>query len=163
MKSQLCKKLMQEKNLKNGEQLQHYFMKQIEDYLLTKGRRSVAWGEAIRGGVSDSMIIISWRGKAAGIKAAKRGNEVIMAPRFSCYFDYPESIRDKKQAWWMTYTSVKKVRRFTPESKQLSWAQNQKIIGAEGTLWTEYVTTEQELWHQLMTRLIALGQVLNKQ
>lgn len=161
MQSEFCKKLMKEKNLKNGEELQHYFMKQMEDYLLTKGRRSIAWGEAVRGGISDSMIIMSWRGKGAGIKAAKRGNEVIMAPRFTCYFDYPQSIKDKKHVWWMTYTPLKKVERFNPSSNCITKAQNAKILGGEATLWTEYVTNEKELWHQLLPRLAAFGEVLS--
>ncbi len=152
--------LMKEKKMKNYEQLQHYFMKQLEDYLLKKGRRVIMWGEAVRGGIGDSTIIMSWRGKAAGIKAAKKGNEVIMAPRFTCYFDYPQSLQDRKAAWWMTYSSYRKVAGFNPQSTLLSKNQNQKIIGAEATLWTEYVTDEAQIWHQIMPRLKAFSNAL---
>jgi len=161
MKSEFCNRLMKEKGLKNGEQLQHYFMKRLEDYLLTKGRRSIMWGEAIRGGINDSTIVMSWRGKGAGIKAAKHGNSVIMAPRFSCYFDYPQSRREKKSAWWMTYLTPQKVERFSPRVKSLSLSKNEKILGGEGTLWTEFVTNEKELWHQLTPRIAALGNALS--
>ncbi len=160
--NELCKKLMKEKNIKNYEVLQHYFMRQIEDYLAAKGRRCIAWGEAIRGSVNDSLIIMSWRGKGAGIKAAKRGNEAVMASRFYCYFDYPQSAKDKKAAWWMTYTSAKKVAKFKPESKLLNTEQNKKIIGAEATLWTEYVSTERQLWHQLLPRLQKFSEAISK-
>lgn len=156
-KSAVVSALMKKEKLKNYEEVQHYFMKKIEDYLATKNKRCIMWGEALRGGVSDSTIIMSWRGKGAGIKAAKQGKQVIMAPRFSCYFDYPQSIKDKKHAWWMTYTPVKAVARFTPSSKSLSAAENKNILGGEATLWTEYVTNEKELWHQLMPRLRVLG------
>jgi hexosaminidase len=152
--------LIREKNLKNYEEVQHYFMKTLEDYLLTKGKRSIMWGEAIRGGINGSTLVMSWRGKGAGIKAAKHGNSVIMSPRFTCYFDYPQSRSIKKHAWWMTYTPVEKVSRFNPQSKFLSDAQNKNIIGGEATLWTEYVTNEKELWHQLMPRLKAFGKSL---
>ena len=106
------------------------------------------------------MLIMSWRGKGAGIKAAKKGNQVIMAPRFSCYFDYPQTLSDKKSAWWMTYTPLQKVARFHPNSKLLTPAQNQNIIGGEATLWTEYITTEQQLWHQLSPRISAFSKTL---
>ena len=82
---------------------------------------------------------------------------------FTCYFDYPQSQKEKKHAWWMTYTPVKKVSSFNPESKFLSAQQNKNIIGGEATLWTEYVTNEKELWHQLMPRLKALGESFKKQ
>lgn len=31
---------------------------------------------------------MSWRGTEGGIRAARRGNEVVMAPTTHCYFDY---------------------------------------------------------------------------
>lgn len=158
--SVVVKKLMQREHLKNHEQVQHYFMKTMEQYLLAKGKRSMGWGEVTRGGVSDSMIIMSWRGKFAGIKAAKQGNDVVMASRFYCYFDYPQTWKEKKGAWWMTRTTVKKVSNFNPKSLQLSKARNKKIIGAEATLWTEYVSTEKQLWHQLQPRLKAFSNAL---
>lgn len=152
-KNDAVKALMKREQLRNYEQVQHYFMKTMEDYLLAKGKRSIGWGEVTRGGLSDSMLVMSWRGKFAGIKAAKNGNEVIMAPRFSCYFDYPQTWKEKKPAWWMTRLTAKKVARFKPNSQLLSKMQNEKIIGAEATLWTEYVPDEKRLWHQLMPRL----------
>lgn len=152
-KSDFVHGLMKEKNLKNHEQVQAYFMHELERYVSSKGRRVIMWGEALRGGVSDSTIIMSWLDKSAGIRAAKQGREVIMAPRFYCYFDYPHNIKEKKAAWWMTYLPVKKVARFNPKSKRLNVQQNAKIIGAEATLWTEYISLEKQLWHQLMPRL----------
>ena len=62
----------------------------------------------------------------------------------------------------MTYTSQKKVAHFNPLSLELSAKQNQNIIGGESTLWTEYVTNEAELWHQLMPRLKAFGDALQR-
>ncbi|MBK8659919.1 MAG: family 20 glycosylhydrolase [Bacteroidetes bacterium] len=155
--------LMQKEKLNSYESVQHYIMSRIESYLQTKGRRCIMWGEALRGGVSDSTIIMSWRGRGAGIQAARKGLQVIMAPRFTCYFDYPATIQDKKPAWWMTYTPIKKVERFNPRCRVLNAQQNQNILGGEATLWTEYVNTEQQLWHQLLPRLEALGKALCKQ
>ncbi len=150
-------KIKAQQGYKDFEGVQHYFMKTIEAYLNSKGRRCIMWGEALRGGVSDSTIIMSWRGRGAGIKAAKQGRQVIMAPRFTCYFDYPQTIKDKKPAWWMTYIPYKKVLKFNPQVKSLSKEQNALIMGGECTLWTEYITNEAELWRQLMPRLRAFG------
>jgi hexosaminidase len=62
----------------------------------------------------------------------------------------------------MTYTSAQKVARFNPYSKLLNADQNKRIIGAEATLWTEYVSTEQQLWHQLLPRLQKFSEALSK-
>jgi hexosaminidase len=154
------KALMQSEQLRNYEQVQHYFMKTMESYLLTKGKNCIGWGEVTRGGLSDSMVVMNWRGKLAGVKAARKGKRVIMASRFSCYFDYPQTWKEKKAAWWMTRITQKKVSRFQPYSPLLSKTKYKNIIGAQATLWTEYVPNEKQLWHQLQPRLTEFGKVL---
>ncbi len=156
--SPLVQKLKAAKKLANEEEVQHYFMKQMEDYLSTKGKRAIGWGEIVRGGLSSSTIVMSWMGKTAGIKAAQNGNNVIMAPRLFCYFDYPQSKEDKKSAWWMAYLPVKKVYSFSPATG--SSKLDSKVLGGEATLWTEYVTNENRLWHQLKPRIAAMGEAL---
>lgn len=151
--------LMKEKNLANEEEVQHYFMKTMEDYLATKGRKSIGWGEVIRGGMNDSIAVMSWLDKSAGIKAAGAGHEVIMTPRFFCYFDYPQSTADKKHAWWMVYLPLKKVYKFNP-ANGVDAAQQNLILGGQANVWTEYITTGPELQHQVYPRIAAMAEAL---
>lgn len=146
--------------LKNYEQVQHRFMNELTAHLKSKGKSVIGWGEVIRGGLSDSLTVMSWRGKFVGIKAAKKGHQVIMASRFSCYFDYPQTWKEKKSAWWMTRTPLRKVYHYTPQAKCLTRQQNKFIIGGEGTLWTEYVNDEKQLFHQLKPCICALSEAL---
>ncbi len=152
------KQLKEQNDLTSYEQVQHYFMQELTSHLRTKGKAVIGWGEVVRGGMSDSLIVMSWRGKHAGIIAAKKGHPVIMASRFSCYFDYPQSWKEKKSAWWMTRTTLRKVYRYTPTAKTLTKEQNKQVMGGEGTLWTEYVATEAQLFHQLKPRVSALSE-----
>ena len=55
---------------------------------------------------------------------------------------------------------LKKVYAFDPMPKGLSVANSMHILGGEATLWTEYVTTEEQALHQLMPRLAALSEAL---
>lgn len=151
--------VIQRHQLKNEEELQHYFMHRIESYLNKKGRTAIGWGEVVKGGLSDSMVVMSWMDKSAGIKAAKHGNKVIMAPRGYCYFDYPQK-GDKAKAIWMLPLPLKKVYAFSPYSGRLNDRENALIIGGEATLWTEYVKTEEQALHQLMPRLAAIAEAL---
>jgi hexosaminidase len=157
--SPIAQAVMKQNNLKNEEELQHYFMHRVENYLAKKGRRAIGWGEVVKGGLSDSIVVMSWLDKSAGIKAAKRGNDVIMAPRGYCYFDYPQK-GDKLKAFWMLPLPLKKVYSFNPKPKGQSEKQSAHIIGGEATLWTEYVMTEEQVLHQLMPRLAALSEAL---
>jgi len=153
--------LLQKHSLKDAEELQSYFLKQIETFIQSKGKRAVVWGEALKGGLSKDMILISWRGRRAGNKAARLGNQVIMSPRQYCYFDYPFSRKGKKPQLYMPILSEKKVAKFHPHSKRLSADENKNIIGAQVALWTEHIDTEEKLWLQLMSRLRVFSKVMN--
>ncbi|HWB63586.1 MAG TPA: beta-N-acetylhexosaminidase, partial [Chitinophagales bacterium] len=153
--SPVAQALMKKEALKDEEELQHYFMKKMMDYLATKGKRCIGWGEIVKGGLSDSVIVMSWLDKKAGVAAAQKGFNVIMTPRFYCYFDYPQSIKDKKQAWWMVYLPIKKVYQFNPVVKSLAPDRQKLIMGGQANVWTEYIPTEKQLWRQVMPRLAA--------
>lgn len=154
--------LLRKYGLKNAEELQSHFMQQIESYINSKGRRCMVWGEVVKGGLSQDMIVMSWRGKGAGIKAARLGNIVIMTPRQYCYFDYPMTRKGKKPSWWMPILPEKKVAQFEPYSKQLNAEENKLIIGAQVALWTEKIDSEEKLWHQLMSRLRVFSAVMSE-
>ena len=157
--STVAQNVIQQNNLKDEEELQHYFMHRVEKYLNKKGKRAIGWGEVVKGGLSDSIVVMTWLSKAAGIKAAKHGNDVIMAPRGYCYFDYPQE-GDAPKAFWMLPLPLKKVYAFNPIPRSLIGPASKHIMGGEATLWTEYVTTEAQAQHQLMPRLAALSEAL---
>jgi hexosaminidase len=157
--SDVAQALIKKENLKGEEELQHYVLKQMEDYLATKGKTVIGWGEIVRGGLSDSVIVMSWIDKNAGVKAVKNGNRVIMTPRFFCYFDYPATIKDKKGAWYMTYLPVKKVYSFTPLTKAIE-TKSYLVLGGQANVWTEHIKTPQQLQHQIMPRLAAMAEAL---
>lgn len=141
-------------------QVQQHFIQDIEGYLHTKGRRAIGWGEVTRSALSDSMVVMSWRGKIAGARALRQGNEVIMASRFRCYLDYPQNRKESKAAWWMTYTPLKKVYHFNLETALVLKQKNKRILGAECTVWTEYIPDENRLWHQFSPRIYAFGEAV---
>ena len=157
--SDIAQALIKKENLNGEEELQHYVLKQMEDYLATKGKTVIGWGEIARGGLSDSVIVMSWIDKSAGVKAVKNGNRVIMTPRFFCYFDYPATIKDKKGAWYMTYLPVKKVYSFTPLTKAIK-EKSYLVLGGQANVWTEHIKTPQQLQHQIMPRLAAMAEAL---
>lgn len=157
--SPIAQAVMKQNNLKDEEELQHYFMHRVEKYLNKKGKLAIGWGEVVKGGLSDSLVVMSWLSKGAGIKAAKHGNDVIMAPRGYCYFDYPQK-GDVAKAFWMLPLPISKVYKFNPVPKSLNSVAAKHIMGGEATLWTEYVSTEAQAWHQLLPRLAAMSEAL---
>ena len=50
--------------------------------------RLVGWDEILEGGLAPDATVMSWRGEAGGIQAAREGHDVIMTPNSHVYLDY---------------------------------------------------------------------------
>ena len=83
-----CRMKMKELGLDDAHDLQAYFIKRIEKFVNSKGKRIIGWDEIMEGGLAPNATVMSWRGVEGGIAAAKQGNDVIMTPTSHCYFDY---------------------------------------------------------------------------
>ena len=51
-------------------QLQTYFMSELEKEINAHGRRMLGWDEVLEGGLTPNSTIMSWRGIQGGIEAA---------------------------------------------------------------------------------------------
>lgn len=75
---------------KDGYTAEHYLQGYVTDrigkYLAERGRRIIGWDEILEGQAPSDAIVMSWRGSAGGIKAAKLGHDVIMTPQFAFLF-----------------------------------------------------------------------------
>ena len=79
---------MKEEGLTEVGQLQGYQVRRVEKYLNAKGRHIIGWDEILESGTTPTATVMSWRGPKGGVKAAKMGNKVVMAPNNYFYLDY---------------------------------------------------------------------------
>ena len=154
-----CQQRIKENNLKNEAELQSYVNSRIEEHLKKNGRKLIGWDEILEGGVSQDATIMSWRGTEGGIAAAKKGNYVIMTPGSHCYLDYRQTT-DRKDELDSNgaYVPLRKSYSFNPYD-QLSKDEEKYILGVQGNLWTEYVTTPMQLQYKALPRLGAIAEV----
>ncbi|RYZ51710.1 MAG: beta-N-acetylhexosaminidase, partial [Chitinophagaceae bacterium] len=75
-----CQARMKKERLKNEEELQSYFIRRMEKIINAKERKMIGWDEILEGGLAPSATVMSWRGEAGGIEAAKMGHNVVMTP-----------------------------------------------------------------------------------
>lgn len=156
-----CQQRIKDEGLKDESELQSYFIKRIESYLNTKGRKIIGWDEILEGGVSKTATVMSWRGTKGGIEAAKLGNDVIMTPSDYYYLDHfqtADPVKNKEPLAIGGYTSLKKSYSFDPFD-QLTDYESQFIKGIQCNLWTEYIPDYKQAQHMLLPRLAALSEV----
>lgn len=154
-----CKARMKAERLKRPRQLQNYATARVEKFLNAHGRRLIGWDEILEGDVTPTATIMSWRGAKGGIKAAKQGNYVIMAPTTNCYLDYYQTRDTAGEPLSIGgYLPVEKVYALDPY-EQLTPEEQGYILGVQANLWTEYIATWPHAQYMLLPRLSALAEV----
>ena len=143
------------------DRLQGYFMKRVEKYLNSKGRKAIGWDELLDCDVNPSTTIMSWRGVEGGQVASQKGHDVIMVPTAWFYFDYYQTSEDdwSKPLLIGGYVPLEKVYSFEPAPETLTAEQKSHVIGLQANLWTEYVYAEELAQYQVLPRMGALSEV----
>ncbi len=157
-----CQRRIKELGLENEHQLQSYFMERVERWLNERGRSIIGWDEILKGGISKSATVMSWRGTKGGIAAAKLGNNVIMAPNTYCYIDYYQTsdpqVNGEPLGGGRKPVTLRKAYSLDPY-QGLDKHQQSFIKGVQMNLWTEYVATFDHAQHMILPRIAALAEI----
>ncbi len=158
-RSAFCQQLIKEKNLKDEHGLQSYFISTIEKYINSKGRSIIGWDEILEGGLAPNATVMSWRGEAGGIAAAKQHHNVIMTPGKYCYFDHAQT-KNGDSITIGGYLPFDTVYSYEPIPKDLNADEAKYVLGAQGNVWTEYIGNMSKLEYMIFPRMSALSEVL---
>lgn len=147
--------------LKDENALQSWFIAQMDAFLRKNGRRLIGWDEILEGGaLPASATVMSWRGMAGGIEAAKSNHDVVMAPGSHTYLDHYQSLNKGAEPLAIGgYLPIDTVYAFEPVPASLTPAEATHILGTQAQLWTEYIRTPKELEYMAFPRLSALAEV----
>jgi beta-L-N-acetylhexosaminidase len=134
-------------------QLQTYFMSELEKEINAHGRRMLGWDEVLEGGLTPNSTIVSWRGIQGGIEAARQHHDVIMTPIQRLYFSNPR-INKMTGFEWMN-----RVYNFEPVPAELTDAEKKFVIGTQGCIWTEWTADSTKMEWQILPRMAALSEI----
>lgn len=155
-----CQALIQEKELGDEHGLQSYFIRRIEQFVNSRGRKIIGWDEILEGGLAPNAAVMSWRGTEGGIAAAKAGHYAVMTPGSHCYFDHYQGDPAFEPHAIGGYTTVQKVYSYEPVPAELDSAEARFILGAQGNIWTEYILDADHVEYMALPRMSALSEVL---
>lgn len=144
-----CQAKMKKDGLKDAHELQSSFIKRIEKYVNSKGRRIIGWDEILEGGLAPNATVMSWRGISGGIAAAKSGHQVVMSPTSHCYFDYGYDA-----------ISTQHVYGWDPVPDELVGKERSLVIGGQCNVWTEWIPTVERYDRMVWPRAFAMAEVL---
>jgi hexosaminidase len=159
-KSATAQAIIKREGLKDEDQLQSYFMRRIEKFVTSKGKRMIGWDEILQGGLAPNAIVMSWRGERGGVEAVRQKHQAIMSPTDYCYLDYNQGDAKREPRGIGGFLPLEKVYSYDPIPKDLKIEEEKYILGGQANVWTEYIPTSEHLEYMVFPRLLALSEAV---
>lgn len=153
-----CQALIKKLGLKDEFELQSWFISEVEKYINSKGREIIGWDEILQGGLAPYAKVMSWLGEEGGIKAAQQHHEVVMAPYPKYYLDYWQADPDSEPLAMGGPTTLRTMYEYEPVPEVLTPEESKYIIGVEGCVWTEYMSTPDRVEYMAYPRMCAIAE-----
>ncbi|MCM1021266.1 MAG: beta-N-acetylhexosaminidase [Muribaculum sp.] len=143
-----CARRMKEYDMDSADELQAWFVRQMELFFRNNNRTLIGWDEITYDGLGAETAIMWWTAGTPEVvaEATRQGKHVTCTPTSCMYFDYPQ-----------TDAEVAKILSLNPRER-LSSKQQKLINGLQGNVWTEYIPTTTRIQTQIFPRMIALSE-----
>jgi hexosaminidase len=156
--SKLIQNQIKSLGLKDEHELQSWFIRRIEKIVNARSRQIIGWDEILEGGLAPNAAVMSWRGEAGGIEAAKQKHYVVMSPGSPLYFDHYQSQDPGEPLAIGGLNTLEKVYSYFPLPPSLNNEEKKYILGAQANLWTEYISSASHLEYMIFPRALALAE-----
>ncbi len=133
-------------------ELQDFFTQKVSQIVRSKGKKMIGWDEINdRNATHPNDIVMIWQrdGRKQQQKALRKGLSIIMSPKDPCYLDFGYS-----------RNSTRRLYEWEPVNEECPDAQIHLIKGGQANLWTEFITTSEEVEKMLYPRVCALAETL---
>jgi beta-N-acetylhexosaminidase len=152
-----CQQRIKDNHLKDVHELQSYFIKRIDKFLVSKGRVLVGWDEIMDGGLANDAVVMNWRGIDIGRKALEQGNPVVLTS--DCYINRYQGLPEYEPLANGGYVTLKKLYHYNLEKENLSPELQKNVLGTQANLWAEFIATPEHSEYMLFPRLLAFSEI----
>lgn len=151
---------IKELGLKDEAELQSWFIRQMDNFLTSKGRRLIGWDEILEGGLAANATVMAWRDITHAMAAARAGHDAVMTPTSYTYFDYYQTRDTVGEPLNIGgFLPLEKVYSYDPMPPALEPEFQKHVLGVQGQLWTEYLQNGKDVEYNAFPRLTALAEV----
>lgn len=135
------------------------FLQQVFPIIRKYKKKVMGWEDIQSAGIDEQTIIQHWTNKGKATAGAKQGAQIVLSPAPFTYLDMKYNDSTTLGLTWAGTISIEKAYDWNP-MEALDGNYAAQIIGIESPLWTETVTTIDELEYMAFPRIIghaALG------
>jgi hexosaminidase len=122
---------------------------------------AIGWHDIAQAGPASSTVLQFWANESSApevVAAAQDGNKVIMSPADRAYLDQKYAPDDPIGLTWAGPTTVAESYDWDPET-YLSGLPASALFGVEAPLWTETVTTMDDIEYLVFPRLAGIAEI----
>jgi hexosaminidase len=143
----------------NSAALQAYFTRRMAEYIQSRGKRLVGWDEILTPHMPKSAVVMSWHGISGARDAASAGNDAVLTPQPTLYFDRRQSTLASEPPGRLEVSSLQQVYGFDPDVPGLDAAGKTHLLGLQANLWTEHIQNQRRVEWMALPRAAAVAEV----
>ncbi len=130
----------------------------IQDIVLSHGKKMIGWEEISQSKLKPGVITQFWSNVEHGKAAASQGSKIIMSPAKKLYVDMKYDSTTKLGQKWAAYIEVDDAYNWDPATYAEGITKD-NILGIESPLWTEKVTTMDEIEYMVFPRMVGYSEI----
>jgi hexosaminidase len=134
------------------------FINRVQDIVTSHGKEVIGWDEIANSELRPTTVVQFWSNAKNSQLATDQGAKIIMSPSKKTYLDMQYNENTKPGVHWAAYIDVDSAYMWYPDS-YAPGITNDNILGIEAPLWTETVTSLDEIEFMLFPKLPGYAEI----
>jgi hexosaminidase len=135
-----------------------FFINKIQGIPKKYGKKMIGWEEIAQANLDSSTIVQFWQNAEYAKEAVKKGAKVIMSPATKVYLDMKYDSTTKLGQDWAARIEIDSSYLWSP-SRFVNGIPHESILGIEAPLWTETITSMNEIEYMVFPRLAGIAEI----
>ena len=133
------------------------FVNRVQEIVVKHGKKVMGWDEIALATLVPDATVQYWAKAENAIKGVEQGAKVLISPATKTYLDMQYDSTTQFGLHWAAYIEVDEAYNWDPA--ELSGIDKDNILGVESPLWTETLTTIDEIEYMVFPRIVCNAEV----
>ncbi|MET7858221.1 beta-N-acetylhexosaminidase [Streptomyces sp. NPDC005318] len=134
------------------------FIRRAQQTVHNNGKLMLGWEEVGLAEIAPSTVVQFWADAKKANRALAQGAKLVLSPNRKAYFDMKYNAQTPYGHDWAGYTDVYDGYTWDPAT-YIDGVGEAQVLGAEAALWTELVTTIEEVQYMTLPRLPGVAEM----
>jgi len=134
------------------------FVNRFRKMIAAHGKQMVGWEEIAQGDIDSEVMVQHWNAAKYAQLASEKGSRLIMSPARKSYLDMQYDSTTQLGLHWAAYIEIDSSYLWDPATF-VDGVTQEDIVGVEAPLWSETVTTMDEVEFMAFPRLCGIAEI----